>query len=114
MALHNGDGRTLWSRAFPAASAPSRLLPWRTYHDVTHAGEVLLLHEGAGGDAGTATVVNAHTGQQVGLVQRPVRTCVSPHYSNLHRGPCANAVLECIHAHWHRPSVLVHLAAPRP
>ncbi len=51
LALHNGDGRTLWSRSYAAAAgeagaggagagAPQHLLPWRTFHDTTHAPQV--------------------------------------------------------------------------
>lgn len=99
MALHNGDGRTLWSRAFPRGSAPSRLLPWRTYHDVTHAGEVLVLHEGDSAAAGTATVVNAHTGQQVRLtgMQAPGKAYVSPHSFSRDRALGSSPLLNSLH-----------------
>lgn len=40
LALHNGDGRVLWSRNYPAAEAPIKALTWRTFHDISHAPQV--------------------------------------------------------------------------
>lgn len=36
LALHNGDGRVLWSVDFGPAAAPSKLATWRVPHDVQH------------------------------------------------------------------------------
>lgn len=42
LALHNGDGRVLWSRNYPPAQAPTKALTWRTFHDISHAPQVRL------------------------------------------------------------------------
>ncbi|GLI60547.1 hypothetical protein VaNZ11_002704 [Volvox africanus] len=62
-ALHNGDGRLLWSRSFPQDAMPTKLLPWRGYHDIQHSPEILLLRETQPG--AYAAVLNAHTGEQL-------------------------------------------------
>ncbi|KAG2424507.1 hypothetical protein HXX76_014388 [Chlamydomonas incerta] len=62
-ALHNGDGRVLWSRTFPPDAVPMRLLQWRSYHDITHAPEVLLLREAHPG--AYVAAINAHTGEEL-------------------------------------------------
>ena len=36
VALHNGDGRLLWSLDFGPRAAPSKLALWRVPHDVQH------------------------------------------------------------------------------
>ncbi len=61
--MHNGDGRLLWSRSFDQPSMPTRLLPWRDYHDIQHSPEVLILRETMPG--AFAAVLNAHTGEQL-------------------------------------------------
>ena len=40
LALHNGDGRLLWSLDFGPAAALSRLALWRVPHEVQHDIEV--------------------------------------------------------------------------
>ncbi|MEW5302534.1 MAG: hypothetical protein WDW36_005311 [Sanguina aurantia] len=60
LALHNGDGRTLWAHNFGPDAAPKYLLPWRTFHDTQHAPQVLVVHATA---PPTASVVNSHTGR---------------------------------------------------
>ncbi|KAI3435883.1 hypothetical protein D9Q98_001941 [Chlorella vulgaris] len=60
LALHNGDGRVLWSVDFGPAAAPSKLAIWRVPHDVQHDIEVVAF--AFGGEGTTATVINAHTG----------------------------------------------------
>ena len=45
-ALHNGDGRVLWSRAYHVdvdGGTPQFMLRWRTFHDLTHAPQVCRL-----------------------------------------------------------------------
>jgi hypothetical protein len=63
LALHNGDGRVLWSLNYGAGSAPSELHLWRTFHDVTHAPQLVAAH--LGGPSPYASVINAHTGMQI-------------------------------------------------
>ncbi|MEW5310523.1 MAG: hypothetical protein WDW38_002312 [Sanguina aurantia] len=60
LALHNGDGRTLWAHNFGPDAAPKYLLPWRTFHDTQHAPQVLVVHDTT---PPTASVVNSHTGR---------------------------------------------------
>ena len=36
LALHNGDGRLLWSLDFGPAAAPRKLALWRLPHDMQH------------------------------------------------------------------------------
>ncbi|KAG2493104.1 hypothetical protein HYH03_008767 [Edaphochlamys debaryana] len=62
-AVHNGDGRKIWSRRYTPDTAPTHLLPWRSYHDIQHAPEVLVMRDAAPG--AYATVLNAHTGEQL-------------------------------------------------
>ncbi|KAG2448475.1 hypothetical protein HYH02_006367 [Chlamydomonas schloesseri] len=73
VALHNGDGRVMWSRTFAADTMPTRLLQWRSYHDITHAPEVLLLREAHPG--AYVAAINAHTGEE--LWQQPLTHGVS-------------------------------------
>jgi hypothetical protein len=40
LALHNGDGRLLWSLDFGPQAAPSKLALWRVPHDVQHGIQV--------------------------------------------------------------------------
>jgi hypothetical protein len=68
-ALHSGDGRVLWTRVFPPGEAPSRLLPWRAYHDLQHAPEVLLLREAQPG--AFAAVLSVHTGEELSRTALP-------------------------------------------
>lgn len=69
LALHNGDGRVLWSLDFGPGegtaklAAPSKLALWRVPHDVQHDVEVVAL--AVGPLATQATVINAHTGALV-------------------------------------------------
>ncbi|GFR39708.1 hypothetical protein Agub_g187 [Astrephomene gubernaculifera] len=84
-ALHNGDGRVLWSRFFSPDSTPTRLLPWRSYHDIQHPPQVLLLRETQPG--AYAAVLNAHTGEE--LWRTPLSYGVAkvvPLHTPLHEG----------------------------
>ncbi len=63
LALHNGDGRVLWSLNYGPGAAPSELHLWRTFHDITHAPQLVAVHLGAA--APYASVINAHTGAQL-------------------------------------------------
>lgn len=60
LALHNGDGRLLWSLDFGPAAGLRKLALWRLPHDVQHEIEVVALATSS--DSVTATVINAHTG----------------------------------------------------
>lgn len=72
-AMHSGDGRLLWTSSAPAAlagSAPQRqLLPWRRFHDLTHAPQLLLLSPGQSDTA--ALVIDGHTGALIEEVTLP-------------------------------------------
>jgi len=73
-ALHNGDGRTLWAREFGRAGAAKHLLPWASFHDLTHAPRAALLAPGpeSGGALSTAlTVVDTYAGHVVEQYEVP-------------------------------------------
>eukprot|EP00201_Polytomella_parva_P009509 CAMPEP_0175051584 /NCGR_PEP_ID=MMETSP0052_2-20121109/7888_1 /TAXON_ID=51329 ORGANISM="Polytomella parva, Strain SAG 63-3" /NCGR_SAMPLE_ID=MMETSP0052_2 /ASSEMBLY_ACC=CAM_ASM_000194 /LENGTH=1079 /DNA_ID=CAMNT_0016315899 /DNA_START=94 /DNA_END=3333 /DNA_ORIENTATION=+ len=61
VAFHNGDGRTLWKTLFADDEKPDRVLPYRVFHDISHAPQVLLLRTAE--PRPYAAVVNAHTGE---------------------------------------------------
>eukprot|EP00798_Chlamydomonas_sp_ICE-L_P006703 gene6703-3373_t len=68
LALHNGDGRVVWSCSYDAdvdGGVPQFLLNWKTFHDLTHAPQVALLYAGPGGRGSYVSIVNAHTGAEV-------------------------------------------------
>ncbi|KAJ9518790.1 hypothetical protein QJQ45_026065 [Haematococcus lacustris] len=67
-ALHNGDGRVLWSRPGSADTAPQHLLAWRSFHDLTHAPLLATLHSSPASDVTVLSVYDAHTGAQTSAV----------------------------------------------
>eukprot|EP00887_Chlorella_sp_A99_P006353 scaffold3.g6353.t1 len=68
-ALHNGDGRLLWTLDFggggPRAAPPRRLAPWRVPHRVGEDIQVVAFGPAA------AHVINAHTGSLVASLPLP-------------------------------------------
>lgn len=91
VALHNGDGQLVWSRSFDELSRPTRLLPWRGFHDIQHSTEVLLLREAQPG--AYAAVLNAHTGEQ--LWYSPLEFGVAkvvPLHAPMHEGTAFQSV----------------------
>jgi hypothetical protein len=66
-ALHNGDGRVLWSLNYGPGAAPSELHLWRSFHDVTHAPQIVAFH--LAGSSPFASIINAHTGAQIEKVK---------------------------------------------
>ncbi|GIL85172.1 hypothetical protein Vretifemale_13572 [Volvox reticuliferus] len=90
-ALHNGDGRLLWSRSFSQDSMPTKLLLWRGYHDIQHSPEILLLRETQPG--AYAAVLNAHTGEQ--LWHLPLTFGIAkviPLHAPMHEGSAVQSV----------------------
>ncbi|CAD7698977.1 unnamed protein product [Ostreobium quekettii] len=60
-ALHNGDGRVVWSRCLSQAPFPNHVLLSRHSHDPNEAPQLLLVRLGGPGPS-TILTVNAHTG----------------------------------------------------
>lgn len=61
VALHNGDGRLLWSLDFGRAAGLRKLVLWRVPHDVQHDIQVAAVGTGPGSSS-RFFVINAHTG----------------------------------------------------
>ncbi|KAL4426508.1 hypothetical protein ABPG77_008366 [Micractinium sp. CCAP 211/92] len=76
LALHNGDGRPLWSLDFGPEAGLRKLALWRVPHDVQHDIEVVAL--ATGDDAVTATVINAHTGTVLQTLTAPTSPSAAP------------------------------------
>jgi hypothetical protein len=68
-ALHNGDGRVIWSTAFDPSAPPTHLLRWRRFHDLTHA--PLLALARAGGAGAFVSVVDGGTGREKERIELP-------------------------------------------
>lgn len=96
-ALHSGDGRVLWARAYPRARAPQLLRSWRTFHDITHAPQVLLLH--TGGPDAFASVLDGHTGEELSNTPLPddVQRVV-PIHRHAHEGRAEQSVFLLLRA----------------
>jgi len=61
LALHNGDGRVVWSTRYSRAAPPSHLLRWRRFHDLTHAPQLVVARVGG---AGYASVLDGGSGRE--------------------------------------------------
>lgn len=72
LALHNGDGRVMWSYLYPPQQRPCHLHVWKTFHDVSHAPQIAAITMASNQEAqGFASVINAHTGQEVERLDLP-------------------------------------------
>ena len=74
LALHNGDGRVVWSRYYGEGATLDSLLVWDTPHTMAAAPQLLVLlsRQGAGGGGGaTASWVDGHTGAQLRVQELP-------------------------------------------
>ncbi|PRW59755.1 ER membrane complex subunit 1 [Chlorella sorokiniana] len=60
LALHNGDGRLLWSLDLGRGAGLRKLVLWRVPHDVQHDIQVAAVATGSSGSR--VIVINAHTG----------------------------------------------------
>ena len=75
VALHNGDGRKVWSRHYYAEDEgvrPQRIDSWRTYHSATLSPEAVVLLENATQSSNglvAASVVDAHSGLEISRIQ---------------------------------------------
>lgn len=64
-ALHNGDGRVMWSMSYGPEAAPNHLFSWCQFHDLTHAPQLVVMTTGPASKGFQATVLDAHTGVQL-------------------------------------------------
>ncbi len=64
LGLHSGDGHVMWSLSYPHDEAPQQIFSWRSSHDLQRAPELVALHTSA--SASLYSIVNAHTGKEVG------------------------------------------------
>ena len=62
--LHIGDGHVMWTLTYPEHQAPQQIFPWRSFHDLQRAPELLTLHSAAA--SSSYSVVNAHSGKALG------------------------------------------------
>lgn len=62
--LHSGDGHVMWSLTYPRHQVPQHILPWRSFHDLQRAPELLTMHSAAA--FSSYSIVNAHSGRELG------------------------------------------------
>jgi hypothetical protein len=99
LALHNGDGRLLWSLDFGPAAAPRKLALWRLPHDMQHDTEA--------SGAGAVTVDKEQgCGLQVGMLLAglPAHPAAAwPSFKSAWQSVCATSVLLIPAASCHGP-----------
>lgn len=86
LALHNGDGRTMWSRFLAPLPGGSRnsLVSWRSFHDTTHSPQMAVLQSGPSGSR--VVVIDTHSGEQLDAITWELQTTKVIALPQLHDG----------------------------